>query len=360
MPMALKPAQLAASVGWKLETQLGEGGQGSVFVAVRETDPNGQKYAFKFLKDKAGGKARDRFRQELKALTTFNHPGIVKVIEHAETEDGPQYYVMEFVEGFDSLKKRIDRQTNPFHRQPLQAVDGFIQIIEALAACEQRGIVHRDLSPANVLVDDHGTIKLIDFGLCYIDGDQTITLTDEAVGTPLYRAPECSSHWRGDPDIRADLYSAGKILWSMMTSKYAFDREARVFNDLSLFKLLPDLPPAWHLFHIFEHTIRQDPNIRFANTENTLAAARGVRRLITNGNQPLEQLATDLCPFCGVGRFGTGTMAFVSYYKLELEDFGKNMLPVTGAYSLCPFCFHATFAAGDALRKALGDRTKLS
>ena len=249
--MAMKKPAQAASVGWTLGDQIGQGGQGDVFVATRKDEPNGPNYAFKFLNDKGSSKARDRFRHELTALTRIDHPGIVKIVQHAQPGDSFQYYVMEYVSGFESLQKRITRRTNPFFREPLKAVDGFIQILEALAACQGHRIVHRDLSPANVLATDDGRIKLIDFGLCHIEDGEAVTLTEEAVGTPHYRAPECSGHVQFEPDIRADFYSAGKILWAMITNKAAFDRESRVFNDLSLFKQMPDLPMAWHIHHVF-------------------------------------------------------------------------------------------------------------
>ncbi len=252
--MASKSTQ-ALKVGWKLEGQLGHGGQGDVVLAVRASEPDGPKFAFKFLNDKGSSKARERFRGELDALTRIDHPGIVKVVQHSQPEDDFQYYVMEYVDGAESLRRRMDRSTNPFFRDPLKAADGFIQIVEALAACEKQRIVHRDLSPANVLVTPTGRIMLIDFGLCHIEDGQAVTLTEEAVGTPHYRPLECSGHSRQEPDIRADLYSAGKILWSMITNKIAFDRESPVFNGRSLFKELPDLRMAWHLHHIFEYTV---------------------------------------------------------------------------------------------------------
>ena len=355
--MASKTAQ-AASVGWKLGPQLGQGGQADVFLAVRASDPDGQKYAFKFLNDKGSTKARERFRQELKALTSVTHPGIVKIVEHAQHDDGFQYYVMDYIDGAECLRKRLDRNTNPFVKDPLKAVDGFIQIVEALAACEKLRIVHRDLSLANVLVADDGRIMLIDFGLCHIEDGQTITLTEEAVGTPHYRAPECSGHSQLEPTIQADLYSAGKLLWSMITNKPAFDRETPIFNNLSLAKMLPDLQSAWHLHHIFEGTVRHDPRTRFANTATALATARRVRWLIVEGFKPLEQLADTLCPLCGLGRYGN-TIGFHTYYAKEMDAFGQCMAPVRGSYSVCPFCFHASFIAMDALQKALADRTKL-
>src|SRR5262245_58012328 len=101
---------------------------------------------------------------------------------------------MEFVDGALSLRQRIDRRENPFAGEPVKAVEGFIQIVDALAACEKVGIVHRDLSPANVLVTDASRVMLIDFGLCHMENGQRVTMTDEAVGTPHYRPPECSAY----------------------------------------------------------------------------------------------------------------------------------------------------------------------
>lgn len=219
--------------------------------------------------------------------------------------------------------------------------------------------MHRDLSPANVLVQDDGQITLIDFGLCQIDDGHMVTLTEEAVGTPHYRAPEFSGHSNIQPGIQADFYSVGKILRSMITNKPAFDREAAAFNHLSLFKELPDLPPAWHFHPIFEATIRYEPSKRFGHTFDALKRAQLVRRLITEGYKPLEQLADDLCPMCGVGRYGSNTIALLTYYAEEMKRFSEAMTRNTGAYSICPFCFHASFAAYDALHKALDDRKKL-
>jgi serine/threonine-protein kinase len=355
--VASKPTQ-AASVGWKLETQLGQGGQGDVFLAVRATQPGGQKHAFKFLNDKGSPKARERFRQELKALTTIDHPGMVKVVQYAQPADTFQYYVMEYVDGAENLGKRIARNTNPFFKDPLRAVEGYIQIVEALAACEKHRVVHRDLSPANVLVTNEGRILLIDFGLCHFEDGQPITLAEEAVGTPHYRAPECSGHSQQEPTTHSDLYSAGKILWSMITNKPAFDRENPVFSHLSLASIFPAVPMSWHLHLIFEKTIRHDARNRYANTADALEWARRVRGLIIDRYKPLEQLADTLCPMCGLGRH-RNTIGLLTYFAKEMEEFGRCMKPVSGSYAVCPYCFHASFVAMEALEKALADRKKL-
>jgi serine/threonine protein kinase len=352
--MASKPAQ-AESVGWTLGTQLGQGGQGSVFRAVRKNDPDSPQHAFKFLNDNAAPKARDRFRRELQAVTSLNHPSIVKIVQHAQADDSFQYYVMAYVDGIETLRKRMDRHTNPFYKDPTKAVDGFIQIVEALALCEKHGIIHRDLSPANMLVTEDGGIVLIDFGLCHIEDDHMITLTEEAVGTPHYRAPECSGYSPQEATIKADLYSAGKLLWSMITNKLAFDREKPVFNDQALALLLPHNPMAWHLHHIFEKSIRHNPSHRYPSATEALVRARDVKHLISAGYRPLELLTGDTCHICGVGKYGQLPAA----YQDSLYTYTRHLSTIVQTFDVCSYCFHLTFRAGAAQYKVLESRKLL-
>ena len=145
----------------------------------------------------------------------------------------------------------------------------------------------------------------------------------------------------------------------MITNKIAFDRESPVFDQLSLAKVLPDIRMSWHLHHIFQFTIRYDASKRYDNTFRALEGARDVRRLVVEEYKPLEQLADTLCPLCGIGRYGN-TMNLITYYAKEMEGFSQAMRPVTGSYAVCPFCFHASFVAMEALQKALADRRNLA
>jgi serine/threonine protein kinase len=351
-----RPATHAEKLGWKfIGVNLGRGGQGEVELVVRTNDPDGPKYAFKFLGDRGGEKAHSRFRQELEGLRKLSHPGIVKIVDYAQKDDDWQYYVMEYLEGAKSLKKRLEQKTNPFLRDPLTAVDGFIQIVEALAACEKAHLVHRDLSPGNVLVTDDAKVMLIDFGLCYFENGNRVTLTDEAVGTPNYRPPECSGNSSAEVSIQSDLYSAGKILWSMITGKIAFDREKPVFNHMALPTILPDVIMSWHFHHIFERTIRMDPHKRFRNAAEALSEAQNVRRLIANQFKPLELLAGDKCPLCGIGTY----QLTYTPYQAALDEFGTYLSSVRHAYAVCSYCFHASFVAAKAQRQYLNQRTTL-
>src|SRR4051812_31436403 len=120
--------------------------------------------------------------------------------------------------------------------------------------CHDNQILHRDVSHRNVMVTEDNHIKLIDFGLCHFIGDEHMTSRDEALGTFGFRAPECLGHADTHPSAQSDLYSAGKILWSMVTSQWPYPREDKYFTSLSLDAKLPEIPIAWHLQRIIEKT----------------------------------------------------------------------------------------------------------
>ena len=113
-----------------------------------------------------------------------------------------------------------------------------------------------------------------------------------------YTSPECESGNDGSVSYRSDIYSAAKVLWSAMTSKQAFPREVAVFNERSMRHMFHNKPETWHLAHIFEKTIREDPNNRIEGINQLVALIREVRYLIERGFPPLED-AVYRCPSCG-------------------------------------------------------------
>jgi serine/threonine protein kinase len=256
--------------------------------------------------------------------------------------------------------------TNPFFHNPTRALDLFQQICAALTACEENRpkIVHRDLSPSNVLIASDLTVKLIDFGVCQIEASETVTLVDEGVGTVNYMAPECESGQNRAIDVGADLYSAAKILWTAITGRRAFSRESPVFREMSMTGMFPREPMTWHLHHIFEKTIRHDRRNRYPSAKDALAGSGWVRYLIICGYPPLEQIVAPAsntfrpfwrkrptrCPICGVGNlleFNGGHVVF------------GNPNP-QGIFSLqcsyCGFCFPVNLLKA---REILESRKKL-
>lgn len=290
---------------WKFVRTLGGGGQGQV-VAVADNDAGGdQEYALKKLAGDKPRKAYQRIAREVEATKKLNHPSIIKIIDHSEPDDDFHYYVMEQPPEARSLKKLLSTGETPYCGDPLKSLKLFMQIVEVIGACEEAGIVHRDLQPANILILPDESIKIIDFGICQLADAAAVDLTstDEGVGTQNYMSPECESGAEGEATSRSDLYSAGKILWSAMTGKFAFARESGAFTRQSMKSLCPDQPEAWHLHHIFAKTIRHAPSERWQTADEALKGARHVRFLMVSGYPPLEML-DERCPLCGVGSLG--------------------------------------------------------
>jgi len=244
---------------------------------------------------------------------------------------------MELVSDARSLKKYLNSNKNPYFQNSLKSLKLFDQIVEVIKVCEEIGIVHRDLSPSNILILSDESIKIIDFGLCQIDNSQTITLIDEGVGTQNYMAPECESGAEGEITSISDLYSAGKLLWSAISNQNAFAREAPVFDLKSMKSIFPELPGTWHLHHIFEKTIRVDPKNRWENADEALEFCKKVQNLLTGTYQPLELIKT-VCPLCGLGN--------PEPFSMSRMVFSNNPDIQTFQCSYCGYMFSLNYRTG--------------
>jgi tetratricopeptide (TPR) repeat protein len=196
---------------------VGHGGMASVFKARQ---PALDRYvAVKVLLPHQAGtpEFRQRFTREAKAIAQLNHPNILPVIDYGQ-EDDLIYIVMKYVAGgtlADRLKHPID----------LATTTGLIgQIAAALDHAHQRGIIHRDVKPSNVLLDDGEWVQLADFGLAkLLEGDQALTTSGMSMGTPAYLSPE---QGQGEAiDRHADIYSLGAMLYEMVTGRLPFTAE---------------------------------------------------------------------------------------------------------------------------------------
>ncbi len=159
---------------------------------------------------------RERFAQEARALAKLNHPGIVRVYDFGMRE-GMCHLLMEFVEGVD-LAQRIRAE----RVMPDEAVNIVRQVCDALDYAHGAGVVHRDIKPSNILVSTDGRVKIADFGVAKLLGpataDMRLTMEGDALGTPLYMAPEQRDQPEG-VDQRADLYSLGVVFYEMLTGE---------------------------------------------------------------------------------------------------------------------------------------------
>lgn len=197
--------------GLELLDELGRGGMGTVY---RARDKRlGRHVAVKFLPDELASRPelRARFLREARAMAALQHPGIVGIHDLREA-DGQTFLVMELVQG-QPLSKLIPL---PFER----ALDLMTQVCDALSFAHARGIVHRDVKPENVLVDDAGRAKVADFGIARILGEErdgARTQTGVVMGTPHFMAPEAVTG--AAPDPRMDVFSAGVLLYQMLTGK---------------------------------------------------------------------------------------------------------------------------------------------
>lgn len=156
----------------------------------------------------------DRFKREVRALALLNHPGIVSVYDFGEATGGSLYYVMEYVKG--TTLRELIREGRTTSRRLLSMA---MQVCEALQFAHMHGIVHRDVKPANILLDERGMVKVADFGLAKVIGPcpgHDLTAQSDAIGTPEYMAPEAVTH-QHEIDHRADIYSLGVLLYEVLT-----------------------------------------------------------------------------------------------------------------------------------------------
>src|ERR1700694_2182851 len=203
---------------YRLENVAGHGGMATVF-AAHDTVLD-RKVAIKLLartRD-GGGVVRERFEREARAEAKIVHPNVVSVHDVGEHEDGRPYIVMDYVEG-RSLQAII-AEDGPQSSERV-AIIGF-GIARALAAAHALGIVHRDVKPANVIVDPQGVPHLMDFGLAraIFEDDPGVTAPGVLLGTANYVAPEQARYGTASP--AADLYSLGAVLYHALSGEPPF------------------------------------------------------------------------------------------------------------------------------------------
>jgi serine/threonine-protein kinase len=206
---------------YRLDAQIGAGGMSTVY---RAFDVNlERRVAIKLLHREmsADSDQLERFRREARAVAQLSHPHIVGVIDAGEDEGRP-YIVFEYVEG-DTLKQRIGE----LGRLPVdEALAYAIEIARALGCAHAHGIVHRDVKPQNVLIDEEGSAKVTDFGIARSLKDDGLTADGRVLGTTDYVSPEQAlGH---DVNGQSDIYSLGIVLFEMLTGEVPFHGENQI------------------------------------------------------------------------------------------------------------------------------------
>lgn len=260
---------------YRIVRRLGQGGMGAVYLAV--DDVSGQQVAIKVLPAQLARERdiRERFVHEARALATLDHPAIVPLITFA-TVDEDRFLVMKYVDG-EPLDARLHR-VGPLDFDTTRRV--LRTVVEALGYAHARGVVHRDVKPANVLLANDGRVFLVDFGIAKREQSTRLTQTGMLMGTPQYMSPEQISG--GPVDGRSDLYAAGLVLFEMLTGRPPFEGE-KTFAILRAHveKPVPDPRelrgediPGELLFAV-SALLRKDPEERPANAAGVLRILDG-------------------------------------------------------------------------------------
>jgi serine/threonine protein kinase len=213
---------------YKLLEEIGQGGFGVVYMA-EQVEPVRRMVAFKIIK--AGMDTREviaRFEAERQALALMDHPNIARVLDAGSTDTGRPYFVMELVRGIP-ITEYCDAE-NLSSRERLRL---FVKVCHAVQHAHQKGVIHRDIKPGNVLVtmhDDEAVPKVIDFGVAKAIGQKLTEKTlftgfNNMIGTPAYMSPEQAQLSGIDVDTRSDIYSLGVLLYELLTGAPPFEVE---------------------------------------------------------------------------------------------------------------------------------------
>jgi beta-lactam-binding protein with PASTA domain len=260
---------------YRVIERLGSGGMADVYCA--EDEQLGRRVAVKLLYRHLAEDVSfvERFRREASSAAGLQHPNIVSIFDRGEW-DGTYYIAMELIRG--RTLKDIIRERGP--APPDAAVDIVLQILRAARFAHQRGVVHRDIKPHNVLIDEEGRVKVADFGIARA-GASDMTETGSVMGTAQYLSPEQA---QGRPvDARSDLYSIGIVLYEMLTGSVPFDGESPVAVALKQVSEVPvpprernpAVPPA--LDAVVLRALEKDPALRYQSADAFIDALHSAR-----------------------------------------------------------------------------------
>ena len=247
---------------YEIRELIGVGGMANVYHCYDTIDD--REVAIKILKDEFLDNEDfiRRFKNESKAIAVLNHPNIVRVYD-VSFGDMIQYIVMEYIDGI-TLKEYIEMQGVLDWKETLHLTT---QILKALQHAHENGIVHRDIKPQNIMLLQDGTIKVTDFGIARFSSNATRTMTEQAIGSVHYIAPEQA---RGEKtDGKTDIYSVGVMMYEMLTGRLPFDADSAVSVALMQLQttpkrprqINPDIPNG--LEEITMKSMQKNPNDRY-------------------------------------------------------------------------------------------------
>lgn len=219
---------------YRIDTQVGIGGMGTVFSALDER--LNRRVAVKVLKEELSSDPKfvERFRREARSAAALSHPNLANVFDYGE-DGGRHFIVMELVEGRDLA--RLMREEGPLDLTRARSLAE--QIAHALGHAHSAGLIHRDVKPQNVIVTDEDKIKVTDFGIARATGESTLTATGTIMGTAQYLSPEQAS---GEtPGPFSDVYSLGIVFYEMVTGAVPFTGDSPI--SVALRHVRDEVPP---------------------------------------------------------------------------------------------------------------------
>ncbi len=262
---------------YEIHELIGQGGMAYVYRAYDRIE--NRWVAIKILREELSDNSDflRRFRNESKAIAVLSHPNIVKVYD-VSFGDRIQYIVMEYVDGI-TLKQYIEQQGEIKWREALYFT---VQILQALQHAHERGIIHRDIKPQNIMLLEDGSIKVMDFGIARFTQAETQTMTDKAIGSVHYIAPEQARG--GHINDKADIYSVGVMLYEMLTGQLPFVADNAVSVAIMQMQAEPTPPTRINpsipkgLEEITMHAMEKNPAQRFPSAADMLEDIERFRR----------------------------------------------------------------------------------
>jgi len=283
---------------YEIVSELGRGGMGVVFKAWEDSL---QRFvAIKMLGDQLTDDENlvARFLREARSVADLNHPNVVQVFA-VDTHEGRPYFAMEYVEG-DSLSEliRTSRKIDP-----KRAITLVKEVASGLSAAHDKGVVHRDIKPDNIMLTKHGGVKVVDFGVARVDDPNTkLTATGMAVGTPNYISPEVCLGL--DVDKRSDLFSMGIVFYEMLTGNTPFTADSPLEMMTNVVKAeVPDITSLnpeidENLRMILYHMLEKKPDYRYQDFHEVLQdidaylAGKPLVHASRSASQPTMYVAT--------------------------------------------------------------------
>jgi len=286
---------------YEIIERLGAGGMGQVFKATHKY--LGATRVIKVVHPQIveNKDAQDRFLREARAATKVTHPNVATMYDFAELPDGSHYMVSEFIDGENLAQRLRTRGTLP----PKQAARIIIQTLNGLEAIHRAGIVHRDVSPENLMITRDETVKIIDLGVAKVDdvSEVAATRTGIFVGKLRYASPEQLGLLNEDEKIdgRADVYATAMVLYELLMGRPPYEAKSphEYFlihtreQDIAIGALPAEMPGSAALQAVLRKALARDRNLRYASAKEFAAALEEIERALPDP-QAMPTMATPL------------------------------------------------------------------